>query len=115
MSIQDMHTKQSDGEAPVIMELWGIRRNALLPSFPGPLCARVEATDRVLSIDYLLEIGLFWDLNSVLMSKRFLRKTFIDYDSVSLQYHEVAVHNHCMPQFDFFQTWTTAYKLFTKD
>ena len=30
-------TKQSDGEAPVMLELWGMRSNPLLPSLPGSL------------------------------------------------------------------------------
>ena len=30
-------TKQSDGDVPVILELWGIRNTPLLPSLPGPL------------------------------------------------------------------------------
>ena len=29
-------TKQSDGEAPVILELWGKRITPSLPSLPGP-------------------------------------------------------------------------------
>ena len=30
-------TKQSDGEAPVMLELWGMRTTPSLPSLPGPL------------------------------------------------------------------------------
>ncbi len=30
-------TKQSDGEVPVMLELWGIRSISSLPSLPGPL------------------------------------------------------------------------------
>ena len=30
-------TKQSDGEVPVILELWGMRSNPSLPLPPGPL------------------------------------------------------------------------------
>ena len=30
-------TKQSDVEAPVMLEIWGIRSTHLLQSFPGPL------------------------------------------------------------------------------
>ena len=30
-------TIQSDGEFPVILELWGMRSTPLLPSLPGPL------------------------------------------------------------------------------
>ena len=43
-------TKQSDGEAPVMLELWGMRSTPSFPSFPGLLCPRVIATDRVLSV-----------------------------------------------------------------
>ena len=30
--------KQSDGEVPVILELWGMQSTCLLPSLPGSLC-----------------------------------------------------------------------------
>ena len=30
-------TKQSDSEAPLMQEFWGIRSIASLPSLPGPL------------------------------------------------------------------------------
>ena len=36
-------------------------------------------------------------------------------NSISLQYCEVAVQNHCMPQFDLFQTQTMAYYLLAKE
>ena len=32
------NTKQSDGKASVMLELWGMRSNFSLPSLPGPLC-----------------------------------------------------------------------------
>ena len=54
------HTKQSDGEAPVMLELWGMQCTPLLPSLPGPLCSGVVAPDRVLSIGQI-------ELNCVLM------------------------------------------------
>ena len=43
-------TKQSDGERPVILELWGMRSTSFLPSLPGPLCLRVVAPDRFQSM-----------------------------------------------------------------
>ena len=43
-------TKQSDGEASVILELWGMRSTPLLPTLPGPLWPEVVALDRVLSM-----------------------------------------------------------------
>ena len=41
-------TKQSDVEAPVMLELWGMQSTSLLPSLPGPLWPGVVALDRVL-------------------------------------------------------------------
>ena len=43
-------TKQSDGEVPVMLELWGMWSTPSLPLLPGPLWPRVEAPDRVLSM-----------------------------------------------------------------
>ena len=53
-------TKQSDGEAPVMLELWGILSTPLLPSLPGSLWSGVVASDRVLSMGQI-------ELNCVLM------------------------------------------------
>ena len=39
-------TKQSDGEVPVILKLWGMRSTPLLSSLPGPLCPEVIAPDK---------------------------------------------------------------------
>ena len=46
-------TKQSDGEIPVMLELWGIQSFPLLPSLPGPLFLLVVVYDRVLSMDQI--------------------------------------------------------------
>ena len=43
-------TKQSDGEVPAVLELWGMRSTPSLPSLPGPLCPGVVAPDRALSM-----------------------------------------------------------------
>ena len=43
-------TKQSDGEVPAVLELWGKRSTPSLPSLPGPLWPGVVASDRALSI-----------------------------------------------------------------
>ena len=43
-------TKQSDGEAPVMLELWGIRSTPSLPLLPGPLWPRMVAPDKALSM-----------------------------------------------------------------
>ena len=42
--------KQSDGEVPVLLELWGMRSTPSLPSLSGPLWPRLIAPDRVLSM-----------------------------------------------------------------
>ena len=42
--------KQSDGEAPVMLELWGIWSTLSLPTLPGPLWPRGIAPERILSI-----------------------------------------------------------------
>ena len=39
-------TKQSDGEVPVMLELWGMQSTPSLPSLPGPLRPGVEAPDK---------------------------------------------------------------------
>ena len=43
-------TKQSDGEVPVMLELWGLRITPSLPSLPGPLLSGMVAPDRPLSM-----------------------------------------------------------------
>ena len=42
-------TKQSDGEASIILELWGTRRIPSLPLLPGPLWPGLVAPDWFLS------------------------------------------------------------------
>ena len=51
-------TKYSNGEFPVMRELWG-----MLPSLPGPVWAGVVAPDRVLAMGQI-------ELNWVLMLNR---------------------------------------------
>ena len=41
---------QSDGKAPIMMKLWGIRGTPSLPLLPGPLWPGVVAPDRILSM-----------------------------------------------------------------
>ena len=43
-------TKQSDGEVPVMLELWEMRSSPLLPSLPDLLWIGLVAPDRVLSM-----------------------------------------------------------------
>ena len=40
--------KQSDGEAPAMLEPWEMQSTSLLPSLPGPLRAGVVSLDRIL-------------------------------------------------------------------
>ena len=56
------NTKQSDCEAPVMLELWGMQSTLLLPSLPDPVRPGVVAPDRVLSMDLI-------ELNWILMLK----------------------------------------------
>ena len=53
-------TKQSDGEVPVMLELWEMQGTPSLPSLPIPLWPGVVAPDRVLSMGQI-------ELNCVLM------------------------------------------------
>ena len=43
-------TKHSDGEAPVMLKLWGMQNTPLLSLLLGPPWPRVVAPDRVLSM-----------------------------------------------------------------
>ena len=38
-------TKQSDGEAPVMLEIWGMHSTSLLPFLPGPFCPEMVVPD----------------------------------------------------------------------
>ena len=55
-------TKQSDGEVPVILELWEMRSTFSLPLLPGQLWPGVVAPDRILSIGQL-ELNCILKLN----------------------------------------------------
>ena len=39
-------SKQSDGEVPVMLELWGMQSTPSMPSLPGPIWPRVVAYDK---------------------------------------------------------------------
>ena len=53
-------TKQSDGEVPVMLELWVMQSTPSLPSLPGPLWSGVVAPDRVLSMGQIEVWHLNW-------------------------------------------------------
>ena len=50
MSVQSYAIKQSDGEASVTLELWGIQSTPSLTLLPGLLWPGLVAPDRVLSM-----------------------------------------------------------------
>ena len=50
MSVLDYDTKQSDGEIPVMLELWEVSSSPSLPLLPGPLCPGMVAPDKALSM-----------------------------------------------------------------
>ena len=82
------YNTKSDGEAPVMLELWGMGSTLLSPSLPGPLWPKVVAPDRVLSIgqielnrDYaklncLKITGFFFTFNIVYLCLTKLFKLF---------------------------------------
>ena len=73
-----LDTKQSDAEAPVMLELWGMQSALLLPSLPGPLLLGVVATDMVLSMGQI-------ELNSVLVINWIVwNRTVFDIDTAYL-------------------------------
>ena len=49
-------SKQSDGEAPVMLELLEMWGTPSLPSLPGPFWPGVVATERVISMEELFDI-----------------------------------------------------------
>ena len=58
----DYYTKKSDGEVPVMLEHWGMRRIPLLALLSGPIWLRVVAPDRVLSMSQI-ELSCVFMLN----------------------------------------------------
>ena len=57
------NTKQSDGQVPVILELWGMWSTSSLPSLPDPLWLGVVAADRILSMRQIELNGTYVKLN----------------------------------------------------
>ena len=72
-------TKQSDGDVPVMLELWGMQSTLSLPSLPRPIWPGRLAPDRVLSMGQI-------QLNCVLMQNRIaLNRTVFDIETVYLR------------------------------
>ena len=61
-------TKQSDGEALVIWDLWGMQRTSLVPSHPGKLWPRVVAPDRLLSM-FQIELNCTLMINWIVWNR----------------------------------------------
>ena len=53
-------TKQSDGEALVMLEFWGMQSASLLLSLPGPLWPGVIASDRMSQTELNCVLMLNW-------------------------------------------------------
>ena len=56
------HDTKSDGEVPVMLELWGMQSTPLLPLLPGPFWPGMLALDRALSMG-LIELNCIHMLN----------------------------------------------------
>ena len=52
--------KPSDGETPIMLELWEMQSTPLLPLLPGPHWSGVVAPDRLISLGQI-------ELNCVIM------------------------------------------------
>ena len=59
MSVPVYDTKQSDGKASVMLELWGMQSTPSFTFLPGSLCLGVVIPDRILSISQI-ELILNW-------------------------------------------------------
>ena len=64
----EYETKQSDGEVPMILELWGMRSTSSLPSLPSPLWSGMVAPDRVLTV-IQIELNLYLWKNWVVWNR----------------------------------------------
>ena len=81
--------KQSNGEAPVMLELWEMWSNCSLTSLPGPLSHGQVASDRVLSMDQIeLTCVMFISIKNVYLywTKLFERELFYNYQCVKKNY-----------------------------
>ena len=66
-------TKQSDGELPVMVELWGMQSTPLLPLLPSPLWPGVIAPDWVLSMNQIELNCVLFEMERFLSLKMYLR------------------------------------------
>ena len=71
-------TKQSDNEAPVIIEVWLMRSIPLLPSHPGPLWPGVVTPDRVLSMGQIKLFDIWNESKQMTHAKlNYLKKNWL--------------------------------------
>ena len=61
-------TKQSDGDATVMLELWQMGSTLLMPSLPALLCSGVVAPDRVFSMGQI-ELKSVLKLNWIVLNE----------------------------------------------
>ena len=61
-------TKQSDGDVPVMLELWGMQSTTSLPSLPSPLGSGVVVPNRFLSMGQI-ELNYVLILNWIAWSR----------------------------------------------
>ena len=62
--------KQTDGEAQVMLKLWGMGSTSSLPSLPGPLRPGAVTPDRVPSMDQIEQCLRCIELFDYLVSKQ---------------------------------------------
>ena len=65
-------TKQSNGEVPVMLELWGMQSTPSLPLLLCPLWPGMVAPDRVLSMGKKKKLNWIVRIRTVLISKLML-------------------------------------------
>ena len=87
--------KQSDGEAQIILELWGIQSTPSLPSLLGPLWPRVVALLSLLSILYyfgsLYSTNLFSYINDFLKIVN-LQQSILLFHNISISFSFLKIY-----------------------
>ena len=87
-------TKQSDGEVPVMIELWGLWSIPSLPLLPGPFWSGEIALDRVLSISQI-ELNCVLTLNWIPWSRTVLTlnlRTYVKLNCLKKNYFFICVN-----------------------
>ena len=89
-------TKQSDAEASVMLELWGMQSTPLLPSLSVPLWLGVVAPDRVLSVDQI-ELKCVLMLNWTVWNRTVCNKNGFGINNLQwLMCHKTKPVRNCM-------------------